>query len=86
MKTTATDFCTNMMLEMRASYHRLTCGMKPESSTWNPNPSNNQWNDQMTFPKMKKFKSVPSAGKIRVVIFYDDRGVVLVNFFLGGQR
>jgi hypothetical protein len=79
MKATATDFCTNMMPEMRAFCHRLSCGMKPESSTWNPNPSNNQWNDQMTFPMMK-FKSVPSAGKIRVVIFCDDRGVVLVNF------
>jgi hypothetical protein len=45
-----------------------------------PKSSNNQWKDQTTFPMMKKFKNVPSAGKIRVVIFYNDRGVVLVNF------
>jgi len=62
-------FCTNLMLEVRASCHRLSCGMKPESTTWNPNPSSNQWNDQTTFLRKKKFKSAPSARKIMVVLF-----------------
>jgi len=45
-KATATFFGTNMKLEVRASSHRLLCGMKPQSTTWNLNPSSNQWNDQ----------------------------------------
>jgi hypothetical protein len=34
----------------------------------------------------KKFKSVPSAAKIIVTVFWDDKGVTLVNFLPWGQQ
>ena len=38
----------------------------------------------MTSPREKKFKSVPSAAKIIVTVFWDDKGVTLVNFLPSG--
>ena len=39
----------------------------------------------MTSPKNKKLQSVPSAGKIVVTVFWDEKGVILVNFSLRGK-
>jgi len=56
-------FCTNLTLELRASYHRLSWGMKPGSTILNLNQSDD-------IPaKMEKFKHVLSAEEVWVHFF-----------------
>jgi hypothetical protein len=40
----------------------------------------------LNMPRKKKFKGVPSTGKIMVAFFWDEKGFVLVNFLLRGRR
>jgi hypothetical protein len=50
--------------------------MKPGSTILNPNPSGSRWND---IPR-KKFSSVSSGGKIVITVFWDEKGVIFMNF------
>jgi len=67
-----------MTLEVWA-YHRLTAiwvnHFEPESK------KHLIEKQQTTTPRKNKFKSVPSAGKIMVTDFWDDKSVSLVGLF-----
>jgi len=73
-----TDLCTNMTLEVRA-YHCLTViwvnhfESKSKKHLIETRQTTTQWKN--------KFKSVPSAGKIMVTDFWDDKSVSLVALF-----
>jgi hypothetical protein len=34
----------------------------------------------ITTPRKKKFKSVPSAGNIMLTVFWEEKGIIHVNF------
>jgi len=36
-------------------------------------------------PSKKKFKMLPSAGKVMCIVFWDRKGVILLNFLEPGQ-
>jgi len=68
-----TDLCTSMTLEVRAS-HRLTVMWV---NHFEPESKKHLIEKQQTTPRKNKFKSVPSAGKIKVTDFWDDKSVSL---------
>ena len=73
-----TDLCTNMTLEVRA-YHRLTVIWANHFESESKKHLIEK--QQTTTPRKNKFKSVPSAGKIMVTDFWDDKSVSLVGSF-----
>jgi len=61
-RATATDLCTNMALELRASCCRLSWGTKPGSTTLNLNQEAIDWMAPYDIPK-EEIQRVPYAGK-----------------------
>ena len=45
--------------------------------------ANKEWR-HTSLPKPKKFRTQPSAGKVMLTLFWDERGVILEHYMPGG--
>jgi hypothetical protein len=50
----------------------------------NPSLNGSQWSGNKNSPTKKKFKTKHSAGKVICTVFWDQKGVILVNFLEQG--
>jgi len=74
-RATATDLCTSMAMELRASCCRLSWGTKPGSTTLNLNQEAIDWMAPYDIPK-EEIQHVPYAGK---TVSLSGWGVILVS-------
>jgi histone-lysine N-methyltransferase SETMAR len=63
------DFLARIVTGDETWLHHFEPETKRQSMEWHPANS----------PKEKKFKSVPSAGKIMAMVFFDSEGLLLVD-------
>jgi hypothetical protein len=65
-------------LEVRIYWHRLPWRMKPGSAILN----SGQWNGTTIQLQGRRNSRVPSAGKIVVMVFWNEKGVNLAKFLV----
>jgi hypothetical protein len=56
--------------------HHFEPKMKRQSMEWH----------NTTYPRKKRFKAIPSAGKIMATVFWDCEGVILIHVLPRGQK
>jgi hypothetical protein len=78
-------FCTSMTLELRVSYHRLSCGLKPGSAILNLSQSG-YWQIGATWYPNKEGEIQACAISWQVVgtFVWDETGFILVNLWPRG--
>ena len=71
---------TNARLKVTVSYIAWLPVMRCGVTTTSCSQNGSLWNGDVSFPSKKKFKMQPSADKVMCTLFWDSKGVILLDF------